>query len=94
MDGPTPTSLAPGVNDDGQLEVEKPFRLFFKAAFGGAVRRVKLVLAVSATAVWLGQSFLWGGPYLGCGLTVAVSMVALARLLVKDYISHGSFVHR
>ena len=94
MDGPTPTSLTPGANDDGQLEVEKPSRVFSNAAFGGAIRSVKLVLAVSATAVWLGQSFLWGGPYLGCGLTVAVSMVAVARLLVKDYTSHGSFVHR
>lgn len=46
------------------------------------------------TVFWLVQSFLWGGVYLGCGLTVAVSMVALARLVVKDYVSHGSFVYR
>lgn len=51
-------------------------------------------LLVIVTALWLWQSFLWGGMYLGCGLAVAVSVAGMAGLVLRDYISQGSLVSR
>ncbi len=51
-------------------------------------------LLVIVTALWLWQSFLWGGMYTGCGLAVAVSIAVMAGLVVRDYISQGSMVSR
>lgn len=47
-------------------------------------------LFVLATAMWLWQSFLWGGLYLGCGLTVGAVLATLAGLIVRDYVSTGT----
>lgn len=59
----------------------------------GRILSFRLIVVV-VTVLWLGQSFLWGGVYLGCGLAVTVSVAALAGLIVKDYVSQGSMVSR
>lgn len=51
-------------------------------------------LLVVVTTLWLWQSFLWGGMYVGCGLTVAISVAGMAGLVLRDYISQGSMVSR
>lgn len=53
----------------------------------------KVLLAV-VTLLWLGQGFLWGGMYMGCGLAVAVSVAVMVGLIARDYLVHGSMVSR
>lgn len=53
----------------------------------------KALLTV-VTTLWLWQSFLWGGMYMGCGLAVAVSIAAMAGLIIREYLAEGSIVTR
>lgn len=53
----------------------------------------KALLTV-VTLLWLGQSFLWGGMYTGCGLVVTVSVAVMAGLIAREYLVHGSMVSR
>lgn len=89
IDGPTPEKALAS-----NAEIEYPSRLsvVFQRYTGRFLSFRLLVVVV--TVLWLGQSFTWGGLYLGCGLAVAVSVAALAGLIVKDYVSQGSIVSR
>lgn len=53
----------------------------------------KALLTV-VTALWLWQSFLWGGMYTGFGLAVAVSVAVMAGLIIREYVAEGSMVSR
>lgn len=94
MDGPAPESPASRDGDEGDGVRDEPSRLsiVFHRVAGRFLSFRGLLVAV--TAVWLAQSFLWGGVYLGCGLTVAAALAALAGLILRDYVSRGSVISR
>lgn len=89
IDGPTPEKALAS-----DADIEYPSRLSdVSQRYIDRFLSFRLLVVV-LTVTWLGQSFTWGGLYLGCGLTVAVSVAALAGLIVKDYVSQGSIVSR
>ncbi|CAM9325405.1 unnamed protein product, partial [Ectocarpus sp. 12 AP-2014] len=94
MDGPTPEKVSSNFDENGDEMEEPPSKcatLYHKTV--GRFVSVKALLAV-VTALWLWQSFLWGGMYTGCGLAVAVAVVGMVGLIIRDYLSQGSMVSR
>lgn len=74
-----------------EVPPSKCAKLYRKTA--GRFVSFKALLTV-VTFLWLGQSYLWGGMYMGCGLAVAISVAVMAGLIARDYLLHGSMVSR
>lgn len=95
MDGPTPEKVSSNFDENGDEKMEEPpskcATLYHKTV--GRFVSFKALLSV-VTVLWLWQSFLWGGMYTGCGLTVAVAVAGMAGLIIRDYLSKGSMVSR
>lgn len=82
------------IDDQGMGTTDHPSRLSGMCQrFIGPFLSYRVVLVVT-TSLWLVQGFVWGGFYVGCGLTIVVSVAALAWSIVKDYFSRGSVVSR
>lgn len=95
LDGPTPEKVSSnlGENGDGMMgDPPSKVAVMYRKTVGRFVSFKVLLTAV--TALWLWQSFLWGGVYTGFGLTVAVSIAGMAGLIIRDYLLEGSMVSR
>lgn len=95
LDGPTPDKPSSNLDENGaELLEELPSKLavIYEKTAGRFVSFKALLVIV--TALWLWQSFLWGGMYMGCGLAVAFSVAVMAGLVIRDYLSQGSMVSR
>lgn len=95
LDGPTPEKMSSNLGENGEEMMEEPpskWSVMYHKTVGRFVS-FKVLLTV-VTALWLWQSFLWGGMYTGCGLVVAVSVAMMAGLVIRDYLVEGSIVSR